>query len=93
MSEIDVIKNFCEDYGYSFRDDYSGRGMFGKQCIGIVCDVSPVYLISCLSDTLRDEGFESCTDILGTPCTDSMGLSTIVYFPKLSVRKESRNEY
>lgn len=88
MREVDVIRDFCEDNGYEFRDDYSGRCMLGKQCIGIVCDINPMYLIIWLSDILRDAGFDSSTDILGTPCVDSMGLDTIVYFPRLSKEKK-----
>ena len=33
-----VIKEFCDEYGYDFRDNYSGRCMFGETCIGIVGD-------------------------------------------------------
>ena len=31
------IKDACESSGeVSFRNDYSGRGMYGRQCVGIV---------------------------------------------------------
>ena len=41
---LQLIREFCEDTDYSkdqryrFRDDYAGRGMFGRTCVGIVCD-------------------------------------------------------
>ena len=88
MSIIDVIKNFCEDNGYDLREDYSGRGMFGRSCIGIVGDFNPLHLVLCLADVLRDEEFDNAEDILGRPCQDSMGLSTIVYFPSLNKEEE-----
>lgn len=34
-----LIKQACNDSGISFRGDYSGRGMFGSKCIGIVGDL------------------------------------------------------
>lgn len=30
------IKDVCEETETDFRNDYSGRGMFGRNCIGIV---------------------------------------------------------
>lgn len=39
MSKRELIENFCEEYGYDFRGDYSGRFMYGKSCVGIVYDV------------------------------------------------------
>ena len=35
MSVKERIERFAEEYGYSFRDDYSGRFMFGRRCIGV----------------------------------------------------------
>lgn len=75
-----VIKEFCDEYGYDFRDDYSGRYMFGETCIGIVGDNTTLICMQ-LTDYLNDEGCEDIISKLGTPRTDNMGMSYIVYFP------------
>lgn len=83
MNEIiNLIRVFAEGNDLDFRDDYSGRCMYGKNCVGLICDSSMSVLIE-LCDYLHAEGVETVSDILGTPCTDSMGLSTILYFPRL----------
>lgn len=40
MQELcELIKIFCEvSPEYQMHPDYSGRGMFGRTCIGICCD-------------------------------------------------------
>lgn len=86
---IAIIKEFCEDNGYEFRDDYSGRGMYGKICVGIVGDFNPLWLVLCLADVIRDSVTDDdicAEDFLGEPRQDSMGKQIIVYFPKLEVK-------
>jgi hypothetical protein len=56
-------------YSRSLRTDYSGRGMFGRTCWGIVCD-DP-------NDVIVDVGLKGAH-------TDSMGTSTIVYWPNIT---------
>lgn len=53
----------------SLRTDYSGRGMFGKTCWGIVCD-DPI-------DTITEVGIKGYK-------TDNMGYSVIVYWPNIT---------
>lgn len=48
--------------------EYSGRGMYGKTCIGIVCD-DP-------EDVIAEVGVRGAQ-------MDSMGRRTIVYWPKV----------
>ena len=81
---VDIIRNYCEDNDLEFRDDYSGRGMYGKRCIGFVAFDTLDDLIE-ICDRIRDEGIESASEVLGRPCIDSMGLQTIIYFPSLGV--------
>lgn len=33
---IDLLEQFCSNYGYSLRTSYSGRGMYGAEYIGFV---------------------------------------------------------
>lgn len=81
MSLEKVLIDFCESNELEYRTDYSGRGMFGRQCFGIVCD-DPLCTLAELCDHLRDtEGITSAYAELGVPRIDSMGLSKILYFP------------
>lgn len=53
------------------RENYSGRGMYGSTCYGIVTD-DPDGLV------------ERAVELgLKGACTDSMGLSTIVYWKNI----------
>ena len=77
---IDII----EMAGYETRT-YSGRGMYGKQCVGFV--VSSDGIIEAVAEIMIDEDVETQRQLLGlfrTAQTDSMGMNTIVYFPRLT---------
>lgn len=68
---------------------YSGRGMYGKRCLGITTD-SPERAILTLIQVAVDLGFEGedLQDLLlelDNMCTDSMGRSAIVYWPKFEM--------
>ena len=70
-----------EDAGYEWRS-YSGRGMFGKSCVGV---------------TLRNDGelFQLGADVgndFGLPTTDSMGLGIIAYWPRHKIEKQTEEE-
>ena len=81
MSTVEsVIEEFCNEYGYGLRDDYSGRCMFGETCIGIISDNTTLTCMQ-LTDYLSNNGCEDIIRKLGTPRTDNMGMSYIVYFP------------
>lgn len=76
-----MIENDCE-IELSLRE-YSGRGMFGAKCLGIVGDLGTVVanLIATALYTEIDEK-EEITNALGGISFDSMGRSdSIVYFP------------
>ena len=53
------------------RENYSGRGMYGSTCYGIVTDDPEELIDRAIELGLRGE------------CTDSMGLSTIVYWKNI----------
>ncbi len=81
---------------------YSGRGMYGKQCLGIETD-NPLQLlidmISFLVDYLEAEheeeqsGIEDLRDVLEdhlrNPRMDNMGRGYIVYWPDFPYDEES----
>ena len=80
------IEEFCEEQELDYREDYSGRGMFGSRCVGIVCD-NPLSTLSAFFAYIidSDDNIGGCEvqDALGNPEEDSMGMRNILYFPKL----------
>ena len=75
MSEY--IEMFCDEYGYFYYSDYSGRGMYGKQCSGIVCsDICQVLVELC--SYLTKNGVENYEKMLVPICYDNMGKDMIV---------------
>lgn len=89
---IEAIK----DAGYDTRS-YSGRGMFGKECLGVTTD-NPIKMvcevIAAFSVKVNDiETVEELTKVLGKAQTDSMGRDTIVYWPSLSPEAEEGSCY
>lgn len=72
MEVLDVareIKKFCENSGgkYGFYRDYSGRMMFGRECVGVVCK-DAVQAAADLAGYLSGLGLS-----LGRTCRDEMG--------------------
>lgn len=73
-----LIQAFCDETdGYEF---YSGRFMFGKKCVGIVCNDTSTVMVD-LSQYLFEHSVTDVRDALGTICYDNLGLQYIVYFP------------
>lgn len=83
----ELVIEYCKEEGLNYREDYSGRGMFRRSCVAIICD-NPLYTLSGLFAFLVDYDGEGGIggDIyyaLGEPKQDNMGMSRILYFPKL----------
>lgn len=80
------IMEFCSgsDGKYGFRWDYSGRGMFGRECVGVVCDNATQMAVS-LMEYLSSKGGGFS---LGNVCEDNMGKGHIVYFPDIVWEKD-----
>lgn len=74
------------------RTDYSGRGMYGRTCVGYVgSDVImfafrlAVTLAEQINDPAELFDVEDMLERMGDPSTDSMGYSTIYYWPNITV--------
>jgi len=82
----ELIKEFCDNQDLDYRDDYSGRGMYGRNCVAIVCN-SPLATLSNLFAYIVDskDDIEGCEveEVLGEPMQDNMGMSNILYFPHI----------
>lgn len=84
MGIANLIEAFCsETDGYDFYKNYSGRFMFGKQCVGIVCDDTSTVLVD-LAQYLFEHGVSDVRNALGNVCYDNLGLQVIVYFPSVA---------
>ena len=87
QSTAEVLEQWFDDVRY----DYSGRGMFGNECIAIVTDEGCFSIATSLqeiSDEYEDddEVSEMIESMLGRePRQDSMGLSTVYYWPAVEV--------
>lgn len=92
---FETIKSFDNDDNFMVRS-YSGRGMYGRECLGIDCK-DPLECFSQLVTLLCFE-YEEASEVqdilecLGKPRWDSMGLDYILYFPRMEWVEESEEE-
>lgn len=87
MDIASLIQVFCDETdGYEFYNNYSGRFMFGKKCVGIVCDDTSTVMVD-LSQYLFEHSVTDVRDALGTICYDNLGLQYIVYFPSIASKQ------
>jgi hypothetical protein len=72
------------DVELELREDYSGRGMYGNSCAGIVGDPSDIMLCVAMTafdmgEDPEDEDFEDFCDDIRTLRSDNMGRDMIYY--------------
>lgn len=87
----ELVKSFCSEIGYDFYPAYSGRGMFGATCPGIVHGESLFalgvqltgYILETLSDHESGEVVQEMLRVAGQAQEDGMGLRHILYFPSM----------
>ena len=78
----ELLDGFCQEHEYEFRPAYSGRGMYGATCPGIVADKNGFDLTLELAEYALEQEAElyDVTFQLRGSRTDNMGLSSITYF-------------
>jgi len=60
-SIIEFIEEVAEEgQGRSFRGAYSGRGMFGRECVGVVCP-NPIDVVLGIAENVAIELFENAS--------------------------------
>ena len=84
MGIAELIKSYCDDFGCDFRENYSGRNMFGKRCVGIVTDKNVMEVLLELADYLHECGVEKVSEELLPVRYDNMGQDMVIYFPSVS---------
>lgn len=87
LTVANAIRQFVEKAGdeYSIYEDYSGRGMFGQKCLGIVVyqGYSYMEMLMKLTQYLDEQDFDDADLELEGISIDSLGMDTIVYFPRI----------
>ena len=67
-----------EDAGYD-PQPYSGRGMFGKQCVSVRSDERLLMVLSDIVGCIEDK--MQSAELLRRAETDQMGTGIVVYWP------------
>lgn len=85
------IKQAFEAAGYEPRS-YSGRGMYGKECLGVSGDSALEIVLETIETVASQAGdtetiAEFVADLLDVR-TDSMGRGEIVYWPSIKWEDE-----
>lgn len=79
------VAELLNNYGGEIYDHYSGRGMYGKETVGIVFDTEFDFynaLAGCISDAAEDIDIGDLafiTDALRKLKSDNMGTGIIYY--------------
>jgi hypothetical protein len=94
---LDVLTEMVVDLiqdDFEMRTDYSGRGMYGKNCIGFTTDNPTLFLMGLTAALIElgNSGEDVPSWINLRVCQDSMGLSTIVYFPNWGLDTDTDDE-
>lgn len=84
LSQTERAKKLAQNNGCSFYSDYSGRGMYGKHCIGF--SGNSEVAMSCASKVKRWKGLNG-----QRVCSDSLGLGIIVYLPYVTSYSGAEN--
>jgi hypothetical protein len=87
--QFDALYDLANDNDFTVRS-YSGRGMMGKECLGITTNGSVFSIGLALGSSEVLEYIFASTGVR----EDSMGRGTVVYFPSLAapIRKSKDDE-
>jgi len=80
--EKHILQELLENGNFECRS-YSGRGMYGKECLGVVCK-NERQVISKIIEALANESINDhfdVSDAFSEFYKDNLGSNTIVYFP------------
>lgn len=86
MTVEEAIKNFVnENNQYQLYENYSGRCMFGRTCLGVIVQQNDSFMdfIIKLTKYLDDNDVDDVDFKLEGATYDNLGLDTIVYFPNI----------
>jgi len=91
----DLISYVADAYDMRIEPDYSGRGMYGGKCFGLVFEGTVGQFFSAFLQSLSDEDISlkhELADLFDQMQTDSMGRwATIYYFPGWILEEETED--
>lgn len=82
--QVDLLRDVAGDsdiWDEDVRIGYSGRGMYGTRCFGVVTDLTNYSLFVV---NLNERDPDLALAAMRSVTSDSMGFSTIYYFTDLS---------
>lgn len=82
MKPVKTIKDIIEAAGYTTRA-YSGRGMYGKECLAVSLDISTQAFYADLLESTDRSHTKTITNAMRDGRTDSLGRGIILYFPNI----------
>ena len=86
MTVADGIRNFvAENPQYKLYENYSGRGMFGRKCLGVVVKQGDSFMefLMNLTRYFERNNIEDIDLDLDGVAYDDLGLDTLIYFPNI----------
>jgi hypothetical protein len=91
--EKSKMQEVLEDAEVGTLRSYSGRGMYGKSCLGLDTDLSLGEIFSRVLDVLRgEEETEEVQRAFENMEQDSLGRGKIIYFPGTPFADEEDEE-
>lgn len=88
--EKTLLQKLLEETDYNPRS-YSGRGMYGEECLAVVTDDLGELLANVMDyaiDVLDDKDMHTLAESFRCMISDSMGMGTVYYFPDLKFVEE-----
>lgn len=77
------VKELIENAGYEARS-YSGRGMYGKACIGLTTEDDAfevaANLMVAYESVVDDVSLETLADVIKQFASDNMGRDSMIYY-------------
>lgn len=105
---VKALREACAEHDLKLTTTYSGRAMYGKQCIGFItdryCDRGAFCSVFGALQDLKDHADSMGGDLeeqveelfeaiaSGTSKEDSMGLGQIIYFPMIEAPDAEEEE-
>ena len=82
--EFELLEELANEVEGDARATYSGRGMFGRNCVGIVLESESNLLALgvAIAELIEDEELKGV--LINNTKTDSMGRSIIAYWESVS---------
>jgi hypothetical protein len=80
-SNLQTILEACDDCQVC---SYSGRGMSGRTCLGIVVNSSVGEVLAMLVESVDDSNREEIVQAVRSMRTDSMGRGVVLYWPSIA---------